>query len=125
MRHPKEQKGFTLIEVLVAIVVIGLAATATANGMRATTNLLGENSLQGEAITLAQEAVEDLRTVRYEDIANGSRTTADGIYTVTWTALTNNPEIGMKFITVTTAWKWKGQPRSFVLETIYSKITPN
>lgn len=123
MKSANRQRGFTLIEVLVAIVVIGLAASATANGMRATTNLLGENSLQGEAITLAQGAMEDLRTLRYEDIGNGSR--AEGVYTVAWTALANNPETGMKFITVTTSWQWKGQPRSFKIETIYSKIIPN
>jgi len=118
-------RGFTLIEVLVAIAIIGLAATATARGIRATTNLLGENTLYDEAITHGQEVMEDLRAVRYEDMASGSRVSDDGIYTISWNVVPNNPGHGMKFVTVTTAWKWKGETRSYVLHTVYSKITPN
>jgi prepilin-type N-terminal cleavage/methylation domain-containing protein len=115
--------GFTLIEVLVAIVVIGLAATATSRGIQATTNLLGENAFYDEAITQAQETLEDLRAVRYEDMTSGSRTS--GVYTISWTVTPDTPGPGMKFVAVTSAWEWKGEPRSYVLHTVYSKITPN
>jgi len=119
----KGGRGFTLIEVLVAIVVIGLAATATSKGIQATTNLLGENAFYDEAITNAQQVMEDLRALRYEEMASGSR--SSGTYTISWTVAPNTPGPGMKFVTVTASWTWKGQPRSYVLHTVYSKITPN
>ncbi len=116
-------KGFTLIEVLVAIVIVGLAATATATGMRATTNLLGANGLHARAITLTQEAVEDLRTIDYDSMVSGS--SVDGDFTTNWTVAAGNPGPGMKFITATTTWDWRGMGQSYTLHTVYSRITPN
>jgi prepilin-type N-terminal cleavage/methylation domain-containing protein len=120
----KKRDGFTLIEVLVALVVIGLAATATATGMRATTNLLGMNEQHARAITLTQAAVEDLRTVDYENMLPGSSSTDDGFTTV-WTIQGNTPGPGMKLITATTSWNWRGKEQSYTLHTVYSRISPN
>ncbi len=121
----RHQRGFTLIEVMVAILVVGLAATATATGMRATTNLLSANELHAEAITLTQQAIEDLRTVSYDVMAGGSRVSSDGRFTTSWQVQDGNPGPGMKFITATTNWAWRGTPQTYTLHTVYSRITPN
>ncbi len=117
-------RGFTLIEVMVALVVIGLAATATATGMRATTNLLSMNEKHSRAITLTQAAIEDLRTVDYDNIVDGSSSTEDGFSTV-WTVQGSTPGPGMKMITATTSWNWRGETQEYVLHTVYSRISPN
>ncbi len=124
MTAKNREKGFSLIEVLVALVVVALAASATANGMRATTNLLGMNQMLARAITLTQTAVEDLRTADFDAIASGYSTTDDG-YVTNWEVQADMPGAGMKFITATTSWAWRGKAQSYRLHTVYSRVSPN
>lgn len=123
-RDATRESGFTIIEVLVAILVVGLAATATAMGMRATTNHLGSNELHARAIALTQAAVEDLRTVRYADMVSGSTSSGDGFATV-WNVEEDNPAPAMKLVSVTTSWYWRGIPQKYKIQTVYSQVTPN
>ncbi len=124
MRRIEQQKGFTIVEVLVSLMIIGLAATATATGMRATTNHLGSSELQARGIALTQEAVEDLRTLSYDTMQAGSTTTTDGFRTA-WTVEADNPEPMMKLITATTTWNWRGEEQTYTIHTVYSQVTPN
>ena len=117
------QDGFTLVEVLVATMIVGLALAATGKGLQQTTNLLGENEIYAEATAAAQAVVEDLRTVPYEDIGAAIHVSADGTFAITTDVLENSPDPGMKEIVVTAAWTWKGRPRSYALHTVYSKLT--
>lgn len=118
------QAGFSLIEVMVSLLVIALAASATASGMRATHNLLGMNERHSRAIALSQTAIEDLRTVEYDGITSGASSTDDG-YVTQWTVQANSPGAGMKFITITTNWNWRGKPQQYRLHTVYSRVSPN
>lgn len=115
--------GFTLVEVLIGLVVVGLAAAATATTMRSAANFVGENATHVEAVALAQAAMEELRTVPYEEIESGGRTSEDGRYAISWKVDADSPETGMKAVAVQTGWTWKGEPRSYVLKTVYSRIS--
>ena len=119
----RSQAGFTLVEVLVAVVIVGLVGAATAESFRSTTNLLGENSRYLEAATLAQAKLEDLRTIPYAEIQNERRGTDDGAFVVTTNVVKDSPDPGMKEIIVTAAWDWKGQPRSYAVRTVYMQPT--
>ncbi len=119
----KGDRGFTLIEVMVALVIIGLSAAATATGMRATTNLLAMNQKLTRAITLTQAAIEDLRTVDFDAVVPGGSSTDDGFAT-SWTVQGGNPGPGMKLITAKTSWQWRGEIQNFTLHTVYSRINP-
>jgi Flp pilus assembly protein TadG len=85
-----------------------------------TTDVLGQNEVEAAAIAQAQESIEDLRTYSYEDIEGG--TTTSGEFTITRDVTADSPEDGMKAITVTVSWEWKGESRSYALHTVYSKI---
>lgn len=119
----RRNAGNSLVEVMVCMVIVTLVATATTKGMVYTTGFVGENTSHQEAITLAQQVVERLRTTSFGSITSGTST--DGIYQVQRTVADNTPENGMKQITVKVTWTWKGQARSYELATIFAKLTKN
>ena len=119
----RSHAGLTLVEVLVAVVIVGLVGAATAESFRATTNLLGENTRYLEAAAVTQSTVEDLRTIPYDEIGSEQRTTDDGDFVVTTKVVKDSPDPGMKEIIVTAAWEWKGQPRSYAVHTVYMQPT--
>jgi len=78
--------GFTIIEVMVAISIlaVGLMAVFTAQSRSITGN--ADANRQTEAMTLAQDKMEELLAVPYADLDGaGSPVTAPGNYVVTWT----------------------------------------
>ncbi len=122
----RESAGFSLVEVLVAMSVFMIAATAVASLMTHSTSFVSQNNYRSQALTCAQAALEDIRTQAYEDIlptsglscVKGSMT-----FGVQWSVATDSPENGMKTIVVTVSWSEKGASKSYALKTIYSKIT--
>lgn len=115
--------GNSLAEVMVCMVIVTTVATATTKGMVFTSNVVGENTLQQEAIVLAQQTIERLRTTTYSAIESATSTSANGRYTVARVVTDDTPEEGMKQITVTVTWTWKGQQRHYEVATVFAKLT--
>ena len=119
----RQQSGFTLIEVLVGLLVLGLAAGATAMTMQSTANYLSENRQAVAAIALAQGVMEEVRAQPFDEIESGSKpANAEGV-SVFWLVAADTPEKGMKRVSVKASWFWKGVPRKYELQTVYSRIT--
>lgn len=117
----RTDKGNSLTEVMVCMVIVTLVATATTKGMVYTTEVVGENTMHQEAIVRGQQVVERLRTASFDTIRSG--TTISGGYQINQTVTENTPETGMKHIHVTVNWNWKGQARKYELTTIFAKLT--
>jgi prepilin-type N-terminal cleavage/methylation domain-containing protein len=131
---PKQREfGFTIIEILVALVVVGLVGAASTATIATTGNLAGASAHYSEAVNLAQEVLEDLRTLDYDSIDDGSKQSEDGKYSVDWvvesdpalTGADGPSEHGMKLITVTVAWIWKGEDKTYELQTVFARLTPD
>jgi len=96
--------GFTLLEVLIALVILSISLLALAGLMVTTT---GNNSLGGhltEAATFAQDRLEQLRVIPWQSIASGGDqiTSSSGInYTRNWTVVTNG---NSRTVTMTINW---------------------
>jgi type IV pilus modification protein PilV len=78
-REPRRQDGWTLIEVLVAVVIltVGLLAVGTMQISAIRGNFMGGNT--SIALTLASERMEDLLNRRYDDpFLNDEDTTNNG-----------------------------------------------
>jgi Tfp pilus assembly protein PilV len=123
MIRARNDRGSSLTEVMVCMVIVTLVATATTKGMVYSSDVVGENTTHQEAIVLAQQTVERLRTSSYDAIESGQSTSGDGRYEVVREVAPDTPEAGMKQITVTVKWTWKGQARTYELATIFAKLT--
>lgn len=106
MNPIKNNSGFTLVEVLIAavLIVIGLVGMAVLSGEVVQRDSRSEKS--SIATTLAQEKVEDLKNqalnAALENTDSGNDT-VDTIYTRTWT-ITNGGEGNLTQVAVTVTW---------------------
>jgi prepilin-type N-terminal cleavage/methylation domain-containing protein len=76
IRSASKSRGFTLVEILVAIVLIGMMATALATftGYVGKTRVLGRQ--RSLALVVAQEAIEDARSRSFANTTDGTTTTS-------------------------------------------------
>ena len=107
MEYLKKSQGFTLIEVLIALIVLSISLLALASLMVVATK---NNSFGGhmtEAVTFAQDKLEEFRANRWENITPISMGTDQTIgstgigYTRTWTIVQNG---NLKTIAITINW---------------------
>lgn len=69
---PVKSKGFTLIEVLIALVILSISLLGVASLMITTTKSNAFGSHMTEAATFAQDKLEELRAVSWVNITPGS-----------------------------------------------------
>jgi type IV pilus assembly protein PilV len=111
--------GFTLLEVLVAVVLlsIGLSGVAAFTGSLMNYNQQANNVMN--ATTLAQDKLEELKNTSYWNVAGSSDT--DSIFTRTWNVNSDSPAVNMKTIAVMVSWNWESKTHNVVLKTIVAK----
>jgi type IV pilus assembly protein PilV len=121
------EKGFTLSEVLVAIVVLslGLLGLETMHIAAIQVNTIASRMTQ--ATTLAQERAELLMALPYNDPTLADTTSKGSFtsytdpqppqgYTIRWEVDTDVPSAGIKTVNIYVTWKNKASPsKSFNL----------
>jgi type IV pilus assembly protein PilV len=108
-----DNKGFTLVEVLIAMLLLVVALLGLAS---VATSVINGNGLSKEvttATTLAQDKIEELKKVHYQSLSDGSDTSS--IYTRTWTVTTG---FNMKTVDVAVTWNRYGITHNATLTTI-------
>jgi prepilin-type N-terminal cleavage/methylation domain-containing protein len=101
-----KSKGFTLLEVLVAMIILSFSLLALAGLMVTTTKYNAYGSAITEAATFAQDKLEELSATKWININDGNHTDqkngSTGIgYTRNWQVTTNS---GLKTVTITINW---------------------
>jgi len=101
-----EPKGFTLLEALVALIILSFALLALAGLMITTTKNNASGNYVTEAATFAQDKLEELRAIKWENLFDGSNTDqqegSTGInYTRNWRVTTSG---SLKTITIDVNW---------------------
>jgi len=126
---PRNGKGFTLIEIMIAILLLVIALAGLAS---VTVSVIKGNDLSRmvtTATTLAKDKMEELKNLSttgagYDALTNGSQTGLEAIYTRAWTVgavgatAPDNDTTRMQRITVTVTWIWNGQSHNVTLEAI-------
>lgn len=118
MTRGRCQKGFTLLDVMQATLLSTMALVGISSLLMATvqTNLRGRDITA--AATLGQAKIEELRTLAFAGLTNGSDTVTDGEipFTRTWT-ITAGPTTDTRAVRVVVGWNGQGD-NSVDLETI-------
>ena len=124
MPFEKDDRGFTIIEVLIAIIILNIALLGMA-GLTAGIMTGNDHSKRlTTATTLAQDKMEEIRKLGYSGTPSSNTTTTEDYSSISSyplykreTATTvDSPSPGMKTITVTVYWN--SDARSTELKTI-------
>ena len=115
-------KGFTLIEVLVALIILSFSLLALAGLMVTTTKNNSFGNHMTEAATFAQDKLEELRAIKWENLSDGNYTDQQDVltgitYTRNWNVTTNG---SLKTITINVNWNDR-TPHSIRLVSVLSQ----
>ncbi len=127
MRKSRNEKGFTLLEILIAITVLSIGLLGMAG---LTTNIIHGNMLSKKvttATTLGQDRMEHFRRLGYSATPTADTTTTENYNSIANFSSykrvsfidVNSPSAGMKTITVTVYWKSNAE--SVALKTILAQ----
>jgi prepilin-type N-terminal cleavage/methylation domain-containing protein len=122
MKHSRA--GYSLIELLVAMSIFAVVATAIAAQMVHSTAMISQNAEASQAITIAQQVMEDIRTLAYSDMSSGSETVTwkGQPFDAVWHVSEDEPEPGTKTVVVTVSWENKGETKTYETRSVYSQI---
>lgn len=79
----RDARGFTIVEVLVAVLILSVGMLALASTAATVTRMIGQGQRFSEASTLAVERFEIIRAQDCADMGSGSAD--EGRYALTWT----------------------------------------
>ena len=106
MKVLKRSKGFSLVEVLIALLILAVSLLALAGLMVTTTRNSSFGGHMTEASTFAQDKLEQLRVSPWAGVAAGNDTLqgSTGItYTRNWT-VTPNGDGNQRWVSITINW---------------------
>lgn len=102
--------GFTLVEMMIALVVFGLGLMALAQSLPRGLSMRDKARRMSVATNLAQQEMERLRSLPFDSpqLAGGSHSDpqgpVEGVYARRWSVLENSPVEDMKTVTVTVSF---------------------
>ena len=106
MKVSIDSTGFTLLEILVALVILSVSLLALAGLMTMTTRNNSYGSHITEAATFAQDKLEELRAVPWGNVNTGGdqRAGATGVnYIRNWNVVANSDD-SLRTITIRVDW---------------------
>ena len=119
-KNPSKIKGFSLLESLVALVILSMSLAVLYQSMGTSTRIVNENQQQVKALILAESLLASA------EVMLGQQASIDGAsepftYRLTSRSLPEHPledEFPLRFVEVTVSWSAASRPRQLQLYTI-------
>ncbi len=111
----KRNKGFTLLEIIIALIILTIGLIAIAYMANSAISGNRKAKLLTQAVTLAQDKLEELKGVDYDVLTSDNDTVNIGniAYLRTWTVQTDASK-EMKTATVIVSWNSGAKSVTFV-----------
>lgn len=114
-----KKQGFTLVEVLIAMMILAIALLALAAVVISSTMLLSHSADRETAVSLAIGKLDDLEGLDYDEITNGSEQVG-GKFTLSW-VVSEDATKEIKDVTVSATWRGVLGERTVDAEREYGK----
>lgn len=116
--------GFTLVEILVATILISIAAVALASYTGHVAKARMTSQRQSLALVAAQEAIEDVRRRPYAEVAPGATSVTTVVGKTSLKIITTVTAVGTKMKTVEVSVRTSANGQlQFLRTTIFKEIT--
>jgi len=99
-KRKRGQEGFTLIEVMMAMIILGIGIFAIVGLQTKNMAYNSSSKRQTEGYTLAMDQVEKLVALKYDDVKEPINPVSQGAYTVNWT-VTDGMTVGASVVSKT------------------------
>lgn len=119
MRGKRTEQGFTLVEVLVALVILGTSLVFIAGSWRTAVAATAVSVREGRALAIAEDLVEEARIPPDLPLGTEAGTLTDSGLAMNWTRSVESLGEGLALVAVRVevTWHERGQVRSVVLAT--------
>ena len=115
-------KGFTLLEIMLAILLLGTGLAVLLQVVSAGLFAGGVNENEIIAANLAQEKIEELRNASYAGIADEIKAVVTGFPAFQRSVSVTTPQAGLKQVSVTVYWFAKASEMSINMVTYVSDV---
>ena len=118
---PRDAQGFSLIEIMVAITILGIGVLTLAGLFPLAMQRVHVGDLESRATFHAQAKLEELKTFSWDELrATAASDTVDAVFRRDWQVEEDTPVMGMKQVHVLVAWSDSKGPRSVALSSFLS-----
>ena len=115
----RNANGFAMIEALVAAALLSMAMLGTAGFLMHVIRVNQNAEHLVNAASLARDGIETFKGLPYDSIAGFSDSAS--VYQRVCDVATDVPGPGMKTVTSTVQWAWRGADREIILKTIIAR----
>jgi Tfp pilus assembly protein PilV len=129
MQSRTNQKGLTLVEVMIAFLVLLITSLALMQTALVSISSNMQNVLRDEAVRIAEMRINDARSAPFDSVTSDvpsvpvTSTLKNVNETFTTTMTVSQPATDIKQIAVTVTWPWKGVTYTHSASTIIRRTT--
>ena len=118
-RHAKEKSGFTLLEVILALIIFGLVLLPLALTFALGVKVVAGTSLMNQATAVAEGTMENLRSLGFKALTEPDLYEDewdDGPFNVQVRTANHDGPDGLLVVTVEVTWEDRGKEQRLALE---------